>query len=50
LTVVSSDIEAPTRWRDFALAYVFWVVVLGSIAVMVWLSSSELSTFRYAGF
>lgn len=42
--------ERSTRRRNFALAYAFWVVVLGSIAVMVWLSSSELSTFRYAGF
>ena len=40
----------PARRRDFALAYVFWLVVLSSIAVMVWLSSSELSAFRYAGF
>lgn len=36
--------------RDFAIAYVFWVVVFVSIAVSIWLSSSELSAFRYAGF
>ena len=40
----------PVRRRDFAVAYAFWLVVLSSIAVMVWLSSSELSAFRYAGF
>ncbi|MEZ5245852.1 MAG: hypothetical protein R2707_12200 [Acidimicrobiales bacterium] len=36
--------------RDFLIAYVFWVVVFLSIAVSIWLSSSELSAFRYAGF
>lgn len=36
--------------RDFAIAYVFWTIVFLSIAVSVWLSSSELSAFRYAGF
>ena len=36
--------------RDFVIAYVFWVVVFASIAVSIWLSSSELSAFRYAGF
>ena len=36
--------------RDFAIAYVFWVIVFASIAISVWLSSSELSAFRYAGF
>ena len=40
----------PARRRDFALAYTFWLVVLSSIAIAVWLSSSELSAFRYAGF
>ena len=36
--------------RDFAIAYVFWVAVFASIVVSIWLSSSELSAFRYAGF
>lgn len=45
-----TDTETPTRRRDFALAYAFWLVVLGSIAAMMWLSSTELATFRYAGF
>jgi hypothetical protein len=36
--------------RDFMVAYLFWVVVFASIAVSIWLSSSELSAFRYAGF
>ncbi|GJM39560.1 MAG: hypothetical protein R8F63_19205 [Acidimicrobiales bacterium] len=36
--------------RDFAIAYAFWVIVFLSIAVSIWLTSSELSAFRYAGF
>lgn len=40
----------PNRRRDFVIAYAFWLIVLSSIAVTVWLSSSELSAFRYAGF
>ena len=36
--------------RDFVIAYVFWVIVFLSIAVGLWLSSAELSAFRYAGF
>jgi len=36
--------------RAFALAYLFWVTVFSSIAITLWLSSSGLSAFRYAGF
>jgi len=45
-----TDADTPARRRDFALAYAFWLVVLGSIAAVMWLSSTELATFRYAGF
>jgi hypothetical protein len=42
------DLRA-SRWQ-FAVAYLFWLGVFVSIIAAVWLSSSELSTFRYAGF
>ncbi len=45
-----SEDRATHPRRDFVVAYVFWVVVFAAIAVSIWLSSSELSAFRYAGF
>jgi hypothetical protein len=51
-----SDEESPEHEagshprRDFVIAYLFWVVVFISIAASIWLSSSDLSAFRYAGF
>ncbi len=46
----TEPVEAAHPRRDFAIAYVFWVAVFVSIALAIWLSSSELSAFRYAGF
>lgn len=34
----------------FALAYVFWLVILAAIVFGLWFAGSELSAFRYAGF
>ena len=47
--IADSDIARHPR-RDFAIAYAFWVIVFASIAISIWLSSSGLSAFRYAGF
>jgi hypothetical protein len=42
--------ESARPRRDFILAYLFWLAVLIVVCVAIWLSSSALSSFRYAGF
>ncbi len=34
----------------FLIAYAFWLLVMLTVVVAIWVSSSGLSTFRYAGF
>lgn len=47
--MIENDETRSTRWQ-FAAAYLFWLCLFFGIIISVWLSSAELSTFRYAGF
>lgn len=49
-TAPSDGLQTGQPRRRFAFAYMAWVVILTGVVIAIWLSSSGLSAFRYAGF